>query len=786
VKRKTSNFTPFLLCILAILLAISLEVLTRKSKTLGLLERLEWITYDWRVRLTKEQVTSTDPNLGYVVISDDSIKEVASGNLGYQYGLYWPRRIYGDLVEELRFQGAKIVGFDILFNTLRPDHPLVELPQGGALKSDFYFAERLKESGNVILASEVGSVPEELFRENALGMGEIGTRIEDDGVLRRALPFRATKIWHSELRKTFHRDLLDSARITKTNITVVWPEGSFGEEKGTEVTIPLDEEGLFSFPDYDPGQKKDVVISAQPFQEIRVWHLGIVLAAQHLNIDLNQSQIEPRRITLFGPSSLKRTIPLDSDGMFLIDWKFSANDFDKILIEPIEHLLWKRKKRLETAESTNVVSQQMRSNFANSWSNKVVIVGSITTGNDLTDRGATPLDKETYAASKYANVAQAVITDRFLTRAGDPWAGLAIALAGIVAGFSSLQKRVTVGFCFIVAACIFYSLTCVILFQTHKLWIPMVIPLTVSLWGTYILITSYRVIFEQKEKRHVEGIFSRVVSPHVVKELLDQEKISLGGARRKITVYFADVRGFTELTDLRHTKTQNFVLQNQLPPVEAEKYYDAEAADTLHHVNCYLATISDIVKKHNGTLDKYIGDCVMAFWGAPSHNDNHAVDAVRAAVEAQTAILRMNQERFLENEKRKAANLAQTDNSQPPLEMLPMLSLGTGINSGESIVGLMGSDDHVFNYTVFGREVNLASRLESASGRGRILIGETTFMDIRSRDQELAEMCIELPPMLVKGFSKSVRVFEVLWNKKPAAEKAAKPSLTSAQGGISV
>ena len=100
---------------------------------------------------------------------------------------------------------------------------------------------------------------------------------------------------------------------------------------------------------------------------------------------------------------------------------------------------------------------------------------------------------------------------------------------------------------------------------------------------------------------------------------------------------------------------------------------------------------------------------------------------------------------------------------QPPVPLLDVLAVGSGINTGTVTVGLMGSDAHLVNYTVFGREVNLASRLEGASGRGRILIGEQTFLDLQRDDPELAASCKEQEPLTLKGFRAAVRAYEVPW-----------------------
>ena len=134
------------------------------------------------------------------------------------------------------------------------------------------------------------------------------------------------------------------------------------------------------------------------------------------------------------------------------------------------------------------------------------------------------------------------------------------------------------------------------------------------------------------------------------------------------------------------------------------------AKATLSTVNLYLGLVADTLIKHDGTWDKFIGDCVMAFWGAPTPNPKHALACVRAAIETQRAVYQLNQQRSAENKKRELENPALISAGRPPEPMLPILLLGSGINTGMATVGLMGSAAEMQNYTVFGREVNLASR----------------------------------------------------------------------------
>ena len=284
----------------------------------------------------------------------------------------------------------------------------------------------------------------------------------------------------------------------------------------------------------------------------------------------------------------------------------------------------------------------------------------------------------------------------------------------------------------------------------------------------HVSLVTYRVVFEEREQRRVKSVFSKIVSPDVVNELLGAEKLSLGGARREVTVFFADVRGFTTL----HRRdagaaSPEFVRTHQLDLAAAEKCFEESARETLETVNLYLATVADAVKNHGGTLDKYIGDCVMAFWNAPVANEKHALACVRRRLRRSGRSMQLNEKRLAQNavaRNRKPRAAVRRPAAQAAADA--RLQLGTGINTGLVTVGLMGSDAHILNYTVFGREVNLASRLEGVSGSGRIIISDTTYNHLLRHAPALAATCMELPPVKVKGIRDAVRIYEVPWQKQ--------------------
>ena len=335
------------------------------------------------------------------------------------------------------------------------------------------------------------------------------------------------------------------------------------------------------------------------------------------------------------------TIPVDRDGYFYIDWRLTPND-PHLLQAPVESLLAQNFRRLNG--ETNGLSDDFRG--------KLVIVGSAAQGNDLTDRGATPLERDTFLVSKHWNIANSVITGQFIRRASLPLELALIIFLGALTAFLTWQLRAfsAAGGIFLLAAV--YAAAAFFAFVKFRFWLPLVFPIGGAMLMEHLMLVAYRVMFEEAQKRHVKSVFSRIVSPDVVNELLQAEKLSLGGGRQEITVYFADVRGFTEFTDQSQAKVLEYIRAHNLSGAEAEAAINEEARETLATVNLYLGAVADAIKRHNGTLDKYIGDCAMAFWNAPIPNEKHAAACVRAAIDAQRAIYEMNLKRAEENQKR--------------------------------------------------------------------------------------------------------------------------------------
>lgn len=217
---------------------------------------------------------------------------------------------------------------------------------------------------------------------------------------------------------------------------------------------------------------------------------------------------------------------------------------------------------------------------------------------------------------------------------------------------------------------------------------------------------------ERRNKRQITRAFSQYISPDLVRRLSDDpSQLKLGGERRTLSILFSDVRGFTTIAE--------------------ELKHDPEQLTTL--INRLLTPLSDVVMDHGGTIDKYMGDCIMAFWNAPLDDAQHAFHAVETALAMQAALARLNAE--LQAEAKITGRTAHN------------LRMGIGINTGECVVGNMGSTRR-FDYSCLGDAVNLASRLEGASKNYGVslLLGEETARQIGEQFQ-----VVELDRITVKG-----------------------------------
>jgi adenylate cyclase len=312
----------------------------------------------------------------------------------------------------------------------------------------------------------------------------------------------------------------------------------------------------------------------------------------------------------------------------------------------------------------------------------------------------------------HASVADSVLSNRFIRSAPDSTRMLAVVLAAVAIGLTAAFLSFNVGGAITVAIALAWTWFTVSAFR-DGLWLNLfqpVLVMAVALFGG----TTYRYFVEDREKRKVKKLFGRYVSKDVYNQLLEHpEQAELGGARREMSVLFSDIRGFTTVTEKGNPE------------------------ELVAQLNEYFSRMVEIVFRHQGTVDKFVGDMVMALFGAPLDDPQHADHAVTAAVDMVRELGELNR-------KWAAEGRAQLD-------------IGVGINSGDMIAGNIGSSS-IMSYTVIGDNVNLGSRLESLNKdyKTRIIISDAT----RARLSGAYDIR-PLGDVVVKGKTKPVVIFEL-------------------------
>jgi adenylate cyclase len=320
---------------------------------------------------------------------------------------------------------------------------------------------------------------------------------------------------------------------------------------------------------------------------------------------------------------------------------------------------------------------------------KIVLLGP--TALAVGDFGPTPFAESNHSGVEiHANVLDTILNQRFIHH-GDREKLIDLSLIlifGLVVGVVLVTVRpawtapVALTLLVIFAGVTYWALT------GFQVWLNLVLPgsvLAVNFGG----VAAFRVLFEEREKRKVRSAFQQYIPPGVISQLMkNPEQLKLGGEERELTVMFSDIRGFTALSE-------------RLSPLELTSF-----------LNSYTDEMTDIIFSHWGTLDKFEGDAIMCFWGAPYDQDDHMVRACNAALEMGRRIDELRE--------------------QWRAEGRPDINIGLGMNTGRVVVGNMGSRKR-FNYTVLGDPVNLASRLEGVNKTyaTRIIASQFTYEQAR-------------------------------------------------------
>ena len=350
-----------------------------------------------------------------------------------------------------------------------------------------------------------------------------------------------------------------------------------------------------------------------------------------------------------------------------------------------------------------------------SLKDKIILVAAYTVSGIASDVQKSPYGT-TFGIEHHANTINTILNQDFLYKF-TTWQNILILLAiALIMGLLLTRLSIISSVIFTIVFAFLYIVGAITIFETNNIVCIFATPLFQILF-TFMFIVAYRVLSEQKEKRQIRSTFSKLVAKSVVDELLkNPDDLKLGGEKKILTVFFSDIRGFTTLSE-------------KLTP---------EAL--VEHLNEYLEAMTNIVMKYEGTLDKYVGDEIMAFWGAPIPQEDHAIRACKASIEMIDTLNKMN-ERWL--------NLP---------EPKPPLNIGIGLNTGDMVVALMGSSSRM-DYTLMGDNVNLGARLEGTNKvySTQIIISEYTYEQVKDRI-----IARELDLIRVKGKEQPVKIYELI------------------------
>jgi adenylate cyclase len=318
-----------------------------------------------------------------------------------------------------------------------------------------------------------------------------------------------------------------------------------------------------------------------------------------------------------------------------------------------------------------------------------------------------------YGGYVQANVLNTILNRNPITPAGNGLNNLVILVIGLLTTVVAARFGIYRSAAYTLAIGVGYAVVVNVLFVLSRIWLNLVTPET-AIVLVFAAIMSFRFATEERQRRRTSKIFAHYVKPEIVDILVNSpdDEAALAGGRRPISVLFVDVRGFTAMSE-------------QMEPEDVVKALDI-----------YLEELTESVQEFDGTIDKYVGDEIMAIWNAPSYQGDHALLAVKSGLDMVSRMDKIN--------------------DQLRARGLPAIRYGIGINSGDAVVGQMGSSFRK-QYDVIGDTVNTGARLCSAAGGGEIIVGESTWEMIG--DRLVVE---ETEPLRLKGKSRAFRTFRVV------------------------
>ncbi len=361
--------------------------------------------------------------------------------------------------------------------------------------------------------------------------------------------------------------------------------------------------------------------------------------------------------------------------------------------------------------------------------NRIVFVGATAIG--IFDLRVTPFSAAMPGVEKHAAVAASILQNRLISKASLTSDMAILAASGLLLAFALSRLRLLWGATAMLTCIGLAAISGYVLFSRSGIWINLTCPIGNSLL-MFMAITAWNYAFEERYARRIRAMFSSYVTQTIVNELISNPDMArLGGERREVTVLFSDIKGFTTFSE-QHSPEEVVAILNE-----------------------YLGAMTDVILRWEGTLDKFIGDAIVVFWGAPIRRDNHAELALRCALDMMER-LKVLQEKWGKEGK-------------------PPISAGIGINTGEAVVGNIGAEGKKMDYTVIGDAVNLGARVESLTRRFdcTILITGSTLESIRPAiaNKKIGHVSLQgMQQVIVKGKDLPVCVYAAKSTENPGVE----------------
>jgi len=575
----------------------------------------------------------------------------------------WPRSKFAKLIDRLSNAGVSVVAIDIGFHE-PDDRRVVE-----AVTSVQKTVQKL-QLNNIALNQ---------------CLVELKSNSDNDNLLAESIQKSKSKIvlgwfFHADRSSLAHLDekVIQQYQDNIKTSRYLFTRSDFNEDPDLtyiqkiapepnikQISLSTDYSGFFNFSQGTDGVVSDGVVrwfpSVLQFDGEIYAPLSLKALGAHMDTPIHlEVGAEGQIISACIGSDL--CIPTDENGRIMINYRGGNNTYLQYSVTDILN--------------NKISSEKLK--------NKIVILGATAVG--IYDLRVTPFSNNFPGLGIHANIIDSIIAKDFLRQPGyyrllDT---MAILFSGIILGFILSRLGVISGGIASFMVVFGYSFLCLYLFVIKGIVLNMTYPVLVAIC-IYIGGTAYKYFIEASQKRFIKDAFSTYLAPTVVKQLIESpEKLELGGELREITAFFSDVQGFTSIS---------------------EKLSPQELVELL---NEFLTEMTNIILKHEGTVDKFEGDAIIAFFGAPNILENHGETATIACIEMQK---RMGELRDVWRK-----------NNRPELKMR------IGLSSGPAVVGNMGSKNRM-DYTMMGDTVNTAARLESVNKVYGIytLVSETTF-----------------------------------------------------------